>query len=152
MRLQLQHVLAGVGMRCRKVDRQPLVNDVAQGITKRQVGGLARYQRPPAYGGDDRPNILARNPNDAHRPAAGCRGNGGDGVVMSGQHKAAMSKGRKVLLCGPFYYLNFGRLNCGGTPIRVLITHCWVIARMLLVIQYSTRPAGKKKNITLKIS
>src|SRR2546422_11770054 len=55
---------------------------------------------------------------------------------------------QRPLLC----YLNFGRLNCGGTPIRVLINHCWAIDRMLLVIQYSTRPAGKKKNITLKTS
>ena len=48
--------------------------------------------------------------------------------------------------------MNFGRLNCGGTPIRVLITHCCAIERMLFVIQYSTKPAGKKKNITLNAS
>ncbi len=44
--------------------------------------------------------------------------------------------------------LNFGRLNCGGTPMRLLMNHCWAIDRMLFVSQYSTRPAGKKKNIT----
>jgi len=49
-------------------------------------------------------------------------------------------------------YLNLGRLNCGGTPMRVLIIHCWAIDKMLFVIQYSTKPAGKKKNITEKIS
>ena len=48
--------------------------------------------------------------------------------------------------------LNFGRLNCGGTPILVLITHCCAMDRMLLVIQYKTKPEGKKKNITLKMS
>ncbi len=36
--------------------------------------------------------------------------------------------------------------------MRVLITHCWAIDNTLLVIQYSTRPDGKKKNITLKAS
>ena len=36
--------------------------------------------------------------------------------------------------------------------MRVLMTHCWAIDRMLLVSQYSTRPAGKKKNITLNTS
>ena len=36
--------------------------------------------------------------------------------------------------------------------MRVLMSHCWAIDRMLFVSQYSTRPAGKKKNITLKIS
>ena len=29
-----------------------------------------------------------------------------------------------------------------------MIRYCWVIDRMLFVSQYSTRPAGKKKNIT----
>src|SRR4051812_24162220 len=43
---------------------------------------------------------------------------------------------------------NFGKLNSGGTPIRTLISHCCAIDRTLFVIQYSTRPAGKKKNIT----
>ena len=43
-------------------------------------------------------------------------------------------------------------MNCGGTPIRVLITHCCVMDKMLFVIQYSTKPAGKKKNITLNTS
>ena len=36
--------------------------------------------------------------------------------------------------------------------MRVLMIHCCAIDRMLFVSQYSTRPAGKKKNITLKIS
>ena len=36
--------------------------------------------------------------------------------------------------------------------MRVLMTHCCAIDKMLLVIQYSTKPAGKKKNITLKMS
>ena len=35
--------------------------------------------------------------------------------------------------------------------MRVLMTHCWAIDKMLLVIQYSTKPDGKKKNITLKM-
>src|SRR5690606_35159768 len=39
-----------------------------------------------------------------------------------------------------------------STPRRLLITHCWAIDSTLLVIQYSTRPAGKKKNITLNTS
>ena len=35
-------------------------------------------------------------------------------------------------------------------PICLLIIHCWAIDSTLLVNQYSTKPAGKKKNITLK--
>ena len=36
--------------------------------------------------------------------------------------------------------------------MRVLMIHCWAIDKILLVIQYNTRPEGKKKNITLKAS
>src|SRR4051812_29747502 len=36
--------------------------------------------------------------------------------------------------------------------MRLLITYCCAIDRMLFVSQYSTRPAGKKKNITEKAS
>ena len=36
--------------------------------------------------------------------------------------------------------------------MRVLMIHCWAMDSTLLVIQYSTKPAGKKKNITLKAS
>jgi hypothetical protein len=44
-----------------------------------------------------------------------------------------MLKGREAALF--LFYLNFGKLNWGGTPMRVLITHCCAIDRMLLVIQ-----------------
>src|SRR5450830_2139211 len=53
---------------------------------------------------------------------------------------------------GVAHYLKLGRWNFGGTPIRVLMSHCCAIDSTLLVIQYSTKPAGKKKNITLKAS
>src|SRR5688572_12168811 len=36
--------------------------------------------------------------------------------------------------------------------MRRVITHCWTMENMLLTTQYSTRPEGKKKNITEKIS
>ena len=36
--------------------------------------------------------------------------------------------------------------------MRLLMIHCCAIDSRLFVSQYSTRPAGKKKNITLKIS
>ena len=48
--------------------------------------------------------------------------------------------------------MNLGKLNCGGTPMRVLMSHCWAMDRMLLVIQYKTKPDGKKKNMTEKAS
>ena len=48
--------------------------------------------------------------------------------------------------------MNFGKLNCGGTPMRVLISHCCAMDKTLLVIQYNTKPAGKKKNMTEKAS
>ncbi len=32
--------------------------------------------------------------------------------------------------------------------MRVLMSHCCAMDKMLLVIQYKTKPAGKKKNMT----
>jgi hypothetical protein len=37
-------------------------------------------------------------------------------------------------------------------PNCLLIIHCWAIDKILLDNQYNTKPAGKKKNITLKAS
>ena len=36
--------------------------------------------------------------------------------------------------------------------MRVLMTHCCAIDNTLLVIQYNTKPEGKKKNMTLNAS
>ena len=36
--------------------------------------------------------------------------------------------------------------------MRVLMIHCCAMDKMLLVIQYNTKPDGKKKNITLNAS
>src|SRR3990167_6812375 len=49
-------------------------------------------------------------------------------------------------------HLNFGMLNFSGTPRRLLMKDCCAMVSTLLVIQYSTRPAGKKKNMTENIS
>ncbi len=38
------------------------------------------------------------------------------------------------------------------TPSCRLMVHCCAIDKILLVNQYNTKPAGKKKNITLNIS
>src|SRR3569832_2374345 len=44
------------------------------------------------------------------------------------------------------------RCYAGFPPwIFCVITHCWVMDRMLLTTQYSTSPAGKKKNMTEKM-
>ena len=52
---------------------------------------------------------------------------------VSGFLRACKKKPAAAGLLGP--YLNLGRLNCGGTPRRVLMIHCWAMVRMLLVIQ-----------------
>ena len=48
------------------------------------------------------------------------------------------------------------RVFCGWAylckPSCLLIIHCWAIDKILLDNQYNTKPAGKKKNMTLKAS
>ena len=43
--VQLEHVLAGVGMRRRKVEREPLVERLAARVAERREGGHARRER-----------------------------------------------------------------------------------------------------------
>mmetsp|Transcript_32493 Transcript_32493/g.76308 ORF Transcript_32493/g.76308 Transcript_32493/m.76308 type:complete len:400 (-) Transcript_32493:129-1328(-) len=56
--LQLQHMLAGVGMRGRKVQREALVDGGALGVAERPVGRFPRLQVTAANGPDERRQIL----------------------------------------------------------------------------------------------
>jgi hypothetical protein len=42
-------------------------------------------------------------------------------VAMS---EVKQKKAACAALWGGLFYLNLGKLNCGGTPMRVLIIHC----------------------------
>src|SRR5690606_6986005 len=109
-----------------------------------------RLQRAAAKGVDHGLHALCRDAHDADRAAAGGGGDGGDGLVESGEHGAIVvaqrKSGRRPLSRKPwvpasagmtggqvFFALKFGKLNCGGTPMRTLISHCCAIDRMLFV-------------------
>ena len=128
VRLQLQHVFTGEGVRGHKVQRQAVVNRAAIGIGKRQVGGFTGFQLPPAQRLNQRRQLAARHPHNAHRPATGCGGDGDDGLLVSGEHGGLGRGEAKKAACAALwvglFYLNLGKLNCGGTPMRVLIIHC----------------------------
>ena len=79
VRLQLQHVLAGVGMRRREVDGQALVDGRAVGGAEGQVGRFARLEGAAADRVDHRLHRARRHAHDTHRAAAGGGGDGGDG-------------------------------------------------------------------------
>ena len=64
---------------------------------------------------------------------------GGVAMAMIGSSRSANMFERLVVLLGQVL-----RPSCR------LIIHCWAIDKMLLDNQYSTKPAGKKKNMTLK--
>ena len=149
MRLQLKHVFTGKGMRRREVQRQALVDRRAIGIRKRQVGGFACAKVAAQPGAHQGREVFAADAHDAHRTPAGSGGDGDDGVVLAAEHGLQVqwagytgSRRTKGRASGPWCgkrkacaYLNDGRLNCGGTPMRVLISHCCAIDKMLFVIQ-----------------
>ena len=90
MRLQLDHVFAGEGMRCRKVDKQPLVNRLAVCSQEFKVfylsspdGFCARRSQKRSK---KRLELLPRNTHNAYRPAPWRRGDGNDGVLVFGEH------------------------------------------------------------------
>ena len=84
--LQFEHVLAGKRVRPREVDRQPLVDGAAVGGEEGQVGRFAGFQITGADPGDDVAHCGARHAHDAHRAAPGRGGDGGNGLVVAGEH------------------------------------------------------------------
>ena len=87
VRVQLEHVLAGVRVRRGKVQRQALVDRPRLRIEERQQRRVARQQRPAADRQDQRLQPAARHPHDADRSAAGCGGDGDDGIIQPRQHR-----------------------------------------------------------------
>jgi len=83
--LQFQDVLAGVGIRRGEVDRQALVQRLALRVEDGTVVRHARRQRLRADGGDQRGQVASGCTHDAHRTAAGGRGDGDDRVVEVGE-------------------------------------------------------------------
>ena len=71
MALQLEHILAGIGMRRRKKDRQTGVDHLAVGGSKGQQRGLTRHKRPAADRLDQDPQVAARHPHHANRTPPG---------------------------------------------------------------------------------
>jgi hypothetical protein len=88
MRLQLQHVFAGVAVRRRKVERETLVDGQAIPTEKGTVGGMPRHQRAAGERLDQRQQTAAGHAHDADRTPPGCSGDGNNGILVSSEHGA----------------------------------------------------------------
>ncbi len=99
MGLQLEHVLAGVGMRRRKVKRQAAVDGAAVCRQQRQQRGLARHQHAPAQGLHQRLQSSPGRPHDADRPASRRGGDGDDGQGAARQHARIVASGESRARC-----------------------------------------------------
>jgi len=84
--LQFQHILARVGVRGRKPQRQPVVQGGAVRGQKRPVVGMAGPQLAAEQRRHQRGQPAPRQPHDAHRAAPGRGGDGGNRVLVPGQH------------------------------------------------------------------
>jgi hypothetical protein len=80
--LKLQHRLAGIGVGCRKVERDAMVDRLAIGGEERREGCLARSERPRADGRDDLRQVGAGDAHHADAPATRRGGDGGDRVAV----------------------------------------------------------------------
>jgi hypothetical protein len=89
--LQLEHVLAGVGIRRRKVQRDAAVERVAGRIEEGHVARVTRRQRLT----DERlhqrlgrscAGLPERNPDHADSASTGRSSNGDDGIGIGGEH------------------------------------------------------------------
>ena len=86
MRLQFKHVFTGITVRAGEEQRQAMVNRLALGIAQRQIGGFAGFQFAPAQPLHQRRQALAGYPHYAHGASTGGCGNGGNGLVVAGEH------------------------------------------------------------------
>ena len=105
--LQFEHVLAGVGMRRRKVQRDAAVERVAGRIEERHVARVTRRQRLAGERlhqrlGRSFAGAAERNPHDADSASAGRSSNGDDGIGIGGEHGIGRRelRERKALMRG----------------------------------------------------
>ena len=82
VRLQFDHVLAGIAGGRGEVQRDAIVDRLAFAIAEAHVMGLAWNERAVAQGFGDRTRARPRKPHDADAPRAGSGGDGGDGVAV----------------------------------------------------------------------
>jgi len=86
MCLQLEHVLAGVGMRCWEMQRESVVDHAAVGIAQRAVARLACLERLATQRQHQPVQAAARDADDADGSASRGGGNGDDRVLVARQH------------------------------------------------------------------
>jgi hypothetical protein len=84
VRLQLEHVLAGVGMRRRKVDRQAAVDRRALPVEEGHEGRVARLEARPQSAVASAGEALSGNADDADRAAPAGGGDGDDRLAGPG--------------------------------------------------------------------
>ena len=82
--VQFEHVLAGVGMRCRKIQRQPLVEGAAVGAEKAGRCRLPRRRQAAQHRGGDRGAQRSGDAHDGDAAPAGRRGRGDDRSTLVG--------------------------------------------------------------------
>ena len=90
MRLQLQHVFAGVAMRRRKVQSQDLVHHLGLRVAKRQIGGVTGLQYATTQGLGEGSEVFATHAHDAHGTPAWRGGNGHDGGFVLSKHMSEL--------------------------------------------------------------
>jgi hypothetical protein len=94
VRLQLENVLAGVGMRRREEDREAAVDRRAVGGTKRDVRRVAGDQRAAADRFGERRQRISRRAHDADR-AAPARGRDRDDRIVAARELHRRIVGRR---------------------------------------------------------
>ena len=95
MGLQFQHILARVAVRAGKVDGQAMVYGRAARVPEGQISRFARFQLLAAKRPYQRSNAFAGDPNNAHGTTPRSGGNGGNRVVVAGQHGRTFGREEK---------------------------------------------------------
>ena len=91
MALQLEHMLAGVGVRGGKVQRDAAIECAAAVVKERHIARVTRRERLAGERLHQRlrrsfASAAERNPHDPDSASAGCGGNGDDRIGIGGEH------------------------------------------------------------------
>src|SRR6185295_482016 len=78
--LQLEDVVASIGMRRSEIQCDPLIDAPAPSVKKETMCSLPGFRQPPDNGPRDRRHIWAAHADDPDATATGRSGDGGDGI------------------------------------------------------------------------
>ena len=128
MHLQLEHILAGERMRCRKVQQQAAIEHGAGRIGERAVVCVPRSRRAAEQASGERRDAGAAEADNADATGPRRRGDGGNRFALNAHRRGNASDSRDG-------YLAAAAAGLAAPSMRRVMIHCWSRPRAPLTVQ-----------------